>query len=86
LTHAGHAEKPEPGRTDGAEPRDRLDFIFSRGLNIVDSVIRGCSPEGLDEPGFVDVGGRCEHIPNQRHNRFPSDHQLVETVFACPED
>lgn len=86
LTHAGHEEKPEPGRTDGAEPRDRLDFIFSRGLQIVDSVIRGASAEGLDEPGFVDVGGRCEHIPNQRQNRFPSDHQLVETVFTCPED
>lgn len=86
LTHAGHAVKPEPGRTDGAEPRDRLDFIFSRGLSIVDSVIRGCSAEGLVEPGFVDVGGRCEHIPHQRCNRFPSDHQLVETVFACPED
>lgn len=86
LTHAGHEVKPEPGRTDGAEPRDRIDFIFSRGLKIVDSVIRGCSAEGTSESGFVDVGGRCEHIPNQRQNRFPSDHQLVETTFACPED
>ena len=82
LTRAGHEEKPEPGRTDGAEPRDRIDFIFSRGLDIVDSVIRGCSAEGLVEDGFVDVGGRCELIPNQRQNRFPSDHQLVETRFA----
>ena len=82
LTHAGHEEKPEPGRADGAEPRDRIDFIFSRGLDIVDSVMRGCSAEGLTEDGFVDVGGRCELIPNQRQNRFPSDHQLVETRFT----
>ena len=84
LTHAGHEEKPEPGRTSGAEPRDRIDFIFSRGLEVVDSVMRGCSPEGLSEDGFVDVGGCCALIPNHRQNRFPSDHQLLETTFAYP--
>lgn len=81
-THAGHAVKPEPGRIDGAEPRDRIDFIFSRGLDVVDSLVRGCSPDGLVEAGFVDVGGHCDFIPNQRQNRFPSDHQLVEATFA----
>ena len=84
LTHAGHEVKPEPGRTDGAEPRDRIDFIFARGLEVVDSLMRGCSVDGLVEDGFVDVGGRCELIPNQRQNRFPSDHQLVETRFSFP--
>src|SRR5699024_9597040 len=63
LTHAGHEVKPEPGRTDGAEPRDRIDFIFARGLEVVDSLMRGCSVDGLVEDGFVDVGGRCELIP-----------------------
>ncbi|SMY11533.1 endonuclease/exonuclease/phosphatase family protein [Brevibacterium jeotgali] len=84
LTHAGHAQKPEDGRTDGAEPRDRIDFIFSRGLTVKDSVMRGCTAEGLVEPGFEDVGGACDLIPDHRGNRFPSDHQVVETRFAFP--
>ena len=84
VTHVGHAEKPEPGRTDHAEPRDRIDFIFSRGLDVRDSVMRGCTAEALTEPGFVDVEGPCSLIPDHRGNRFPSDHQLVETTFAFP--
>lgn len=84
LTHVGHAVKPEPGRTGHAEPRDRIDFIFSLGLDVVDSVMRGCTAESLHEPGFVDVQGRCSLIPDHRGNRFPSDHQLVETTFALP--
>lgn len=82
LGRAGHAEKPEPGRTDGAEPRDRIDFVFARGLDVVDAVMRGCTAEGLVEDGFEDVGGHCAHIPHQRQNRFPSDHQLVEARLA----
>lgn len=85
LTRAGHAESPEPGRAGGAEPRDRIDFIFVRGLDTVDSVMRGCTAEGLAQPGFADVGGRCAHIPEQRGNRFPSDHQMVEARLAFRE-
>jgi len=84
LTHAGHAQKPEPGRTGEAEPRDRIDFVFTRGLDVVDAVLRGCTAEGLVEPGFVDAQGPCAHIPDHRGNRFPSDHQLVETTLALP--
>ena len=84
LTHAGHAEKPEPGRTGDAEPRDRIDFVFTRGLRVIDAAMRGCTAEGLSEPGFIDVQGPCAHIPDHRGNRFPSDHQLVETTLALP--
>jgi endonuclease/exonuclease/phosphatase family metal-dependent hydrolase len=83
-TDTGDLPKPESGRTDGAEPRDRIDFIFARGLEVVTSVFRGCTAEGLVEDGFEDVGGRCLHIPDQRQNRFPSDHQMVETEFVLP--
>ncbi|MCT1551973.1 endonuclease/exonuclease/phosphatase family protein [Brevibacterium casei] len=76
----------EPLTVDGdaGEPRDRIDFIFSKGLDVVDAVVRGCVAEGEDYPdtGFVDVGGRCRLIPHQRDNRYPSDHQVVEARFA----
>lgn len=90
--------EPLPVDGVGGEPRDRIDFVFSRGLTVLDSVVRGCvasdEAAALDEvvasgvaaegraEGFVDVGGRCELIPHQRDNRFPSDHQLVEARFG----
>ncbi|MFE2657289.1 MULTISPECIES: endonuclease/exonuclease/phosphatase family protein [unclassified Brevibacterium] len=76
--------EPLPTGDGGGEPRDRIDFVFSRGLDVLDAVVRGCVAAGEEHPrsGFADVGGRCALIPGQRDNRFPSDHQLVETRFA----
>lgn len=63
------------------EPRDRIDFIFARGLKPVAARMIGGSPHPLNDESFVDFGGTCELIPNQKENAYPSDHMIFEAEF-----
>lgn len=63
------------------EPRDRIDFIFARGLKPVAARMIGGSPHPLDDESFVDFGGACQLIPNQKDNAYPSDHMIFEAKF-----
>ena len=60
------------------EPRDRIDFIFARGLKPVGARMIGGSPHPLNDESYVDFGGPCELIPNQKDNAYPSDHMIFE--------
>lgn len=67
------------------EPRDRIDFVFARGLAATAAVLRGADTG--DEPGpkpaFADIGGVCRQIPQHANNTYPSDHQLVEVKLGA---
>lgn len=63
------------------EPRDRIDFVFTKGFVAREAVIRGCTVEELTDPSFQDYGGKCELIPEHESNAYPSDHQIVEVVI-----
>jgi len=62
------------------EPRDRIDFIYVKGLAISAAHHLGGVVKGLplqDEPGFETFGSRNHEIPDHRENDFPSDHFAV---------
>lgn len=68
---------------EGKEPRDRIDFIFLDGFEVVSCDHLGGAADDLDAPadaGFRNFGGRTQHIPNQFDNAFPSDHLAVRAV------
>ena len=62
------------------EPFDRIDFFFTRGLEVESVRLIGATL-GRDAAGreewFEDFGGRCEAVPNQAENDFGSDHQAI---------
>jgi hypothetical protein len=65
------------------EPRDRIDFVFLKGFTAESADHLGGAADDADtaaDAGFVEYGGRCEHIPDQRGNAFPSDHLAVRAT------
>ncbi|MDZ5078693.1 endonuclease/exonuclease/phosphatase family protein [Nesterenkonia sp. HG001] len=96
YTDAFRAVHPDPVRTPGRswsqihtltdEPRDRIDFIYVRGLDVLAADHLGGAADGEDAPddqGFVEYGGVCRHIPDHEDNEFPSDHLAVRAVVAA---
>ncbi|MGJ8525694.1 hypothetical protein LMG33818_001441 [Halomonadaceae bacterium LMG 33818] len=62
------------------EPRDRIDFIYVKGLMISAAHHLGGVVEGSplqNELGFEAFGSRNHEIPDHRKNDFPSDHFAV---------
>ncbi|WP_258934606.1 hypothetical protein [Nesterenkonia pannonica] len=97
FTDAFRAVHPDPARAPGltwsqiesleTEPRDRIDFIFARGLNVVAADHLGGAADASDtaaDEGFCDYGGPARHIPDQRGNAFPSDHLAVRATLDRP--
>lgn len=69
------------------EPRDRIDFIFVKGLEVIDADQLGQAADDNDAPadeGLTVYPGPCAHIPNQRGNSFPSDHLAVRAIVQKP--
>lgn len=70
------------------EPRDRIDFIFVKGMEVVTADHLGGAADDADAPrdqGFTEYGGTSLHIPDQRGNSFPSDHLAVRAAVRHPE-
>ncbi|GAB3848462.1 endonuclease/exonuclease/phosphatase family protein [Nesterenkonia populi] len=85
---------PDPAQAPGltwsqiedpeTEPRDRIDFVFVRGLKVVSADHLGGAADDADapaDPGFTEYGGTAWHIPSQRQNAFPSDHLAVRAAL-----
>lgn len=101
LVDAGYADAfrtvhPDPRRAPGRswaqihtlddEPRDRIDFVYVRGLDVLAADHLGGAADAEDAPadeGFVEFGGVCRHIPDHQDNDFPSDHLAVRAVLAA---
>ncbi|WP_083277667.1 endonuclease/exonuclease/phosphatase family protein [Nesterenkonia sp. PF2B19] len=96
YTDAFRAVHPDPRLAPGRswaqihtladEPRDRIDFIYVRGLSVLAADHLGGAADGEDAPddqGFVEYGGVCRHIPGHEDNEFPSDHLAVRAVVAA---
>lgn len=65
-----------------AEPRDRIDFIYVRGLDVDQADHYGAAADDLDvdDHGLVHHPGPCDHIPDHAANAFPSDHLAVRAT------
>lgn len=63
------------------EPRDRIDFIFARGLTPVSARMIGGAPGELADESFVSTGGTNKLIPDHVENDYPSDHMMFEIEF-----
>lgn len=83
---------PDPGAAPGetwspievdAEPRDRIDFLFARGLAVVSAehALGEVETRPMVGAGVVRHPGPARQIPDQRGNAFPSDHAAVRAVF-----
>ncbi|GAB3194245.1 endonuclease/exonuclease/phosphatase family protein [Nesterenkonia suensis] len=95
YTDAFRAVHPDPARAPGRswsqihtlsdEPRDRIDFIYVRGLEVLAADHVGGAADDADagdDQGFVPYPGTCRHIPDHEDNEFPSDHLAVRAVVA----
>ena len=70
------------------EPRDRIDFVFIKNLDVYTALTRGAhvvgekgyaAPElGGTSPAFTPIGSSASLIPDQAGNEYPSDHNIVE--------
>ncbi|MGV0325366.1 endonuclease/exonuclease/phosphatase family protein [Corynebacterium confusum] len=73
------------------EPRDRIDFVFVKNLQVGDAVVRGVrvtetedypvpewQPESPQKQAFVALDEEAHLIPDHTGNTYPSDHQMVE--------
>lgn len=70
------------------EPRDRIDFVFIKNLDVHTALTRGAhvvgekgyaAPElGGTSPAFTPIGSSASLIPDQAGNEYPSDHNIVE--------
>lgn len=94
YTDAFRAVHPDPSRAPGltwsqiepreTEPRDRIDFIYVKGLEILAADHLGSAADATDtadDAGFSEYGGVTRHIPDQRSNTFPSDHLAVRATL-----
>lgn len=94
FTDAFRAANPDPAVASGltwsqiepleTEPRDRIDFVFAKGLEVVAADHLGGAADDVDapaDPAFTEYGGVAQHIPNQRGNAFPSDHLAVRATL-----
>ena len=99
YTDAFRTAYPDPAAAPGLtwsqieplekEPRDRIDFIFTKGLDVVLSDHLGGAADDADtaqDAGFTEYGGPRQHIPDQRSNAFPSDHLAVRATLRRPTD
>lgn len=61
------------------EPRDRIDFVFTRGFEVSDCWHLGqaTDPEAAADAGLRDTGGQAAYIPDHAENAFASDHLAV---------
>lgn len=62
------------------EPRDRIDFVFVDGLEVLNADHLGGAADDHDaaaDPGFREYGGTVRHIPDHADNTFASDHLAV---------
>ncbi|WP_120005946.1 endonuclease/exonuclease/phosphatase family protein [Nesterenkonia muleiensis] len=97
FTDAFRAVHPDPGASPGltwsqielreTEPRDRIDFIYVKGLEVVEADHLGGAADSADtreDAGFTEYGGICRHIPDHRNNAFPSDHLAVRATLRHP--
>lgn len=66
------------------EPFDRIDFFFTRGLEVDSIRIVGSSTDGFAADWFEDFGGRCEPVPDHADNAFGSDHQAILAQVRRP--
>ena len=66
------------------EPRDRIDFIFSRGMSTVQAHHMGEIPDPttVSDEGLYILPGECHYIPNHQNNAFASDHLLVHAKLS----
>ncbi|MBP2435416.1 endonuclease/exonuclease/phosphatase family protein [Microbacterium amylolyticum] len=98
LLDAGYADAfrdihPDPGAAPGLtwaqihtledEPRDRIDFIFTRGLTAVAADHYGSVIDDENRTGFTEHGGSNAYIPHHADNAFPSDHLAVRAALAA---
>lgn len=94
YTDAFRSVHPDPVQAPGLswsqietlenEPRDRIDFIFVLGMEVVTADHLGGAADDADasaDPGFTEYGGTARHIPDQRGNAFPSDHLAVRATL-----
>lgn len=97
YTDAFRSAHPDPAAAPGLtwsqieplekEPRDRIDFIFVKGLEVDVADHLGGAADDSDTPndsGFTEYGGTAEHTPGQRANAFPSDHLAVRAAVRMP--
>lgn len=97
FTDAFREAHPDPAEAPGltwsqiedpeTEPRDRIDFVFVRGFDVVGADNLGGAADDADapsDPSFTEYGGRAAHIPGQRQNAFPSDHLAVRAALRRP--
>lgn len=95
YTDAFRSVHPDPASAPGLtwsqiehlekEPRDRIDYIFVKGLQVDAADHLGGAADEADTPqdsGFTEYGGAADHIPAQRANAFPSDHLAVRATVA----
>ncbi|OUZ12850.1 hypothetical protein BHE97_00335 [Aeromicrobium sp. PE09-221] len=67
------------------EPRDRIDFIYVSGLEVVNADHHGSTPPGVDPgDGLSHHEGVCRLIPDHADNSFPSDHLAVRATVHPP--
>lgn len=94
FTDAFRASHPDPATAPGlswsqietleTEPRDRIDFIYVLGMEVVTADHLGGAADDSDAPadlGFTEYGGTARHIPDHRGNAFPSDHLAVRATL-----
>lgn len=60
------------------EPRDRIDFVFVRGLTVLEAATIGNAPGGLAETSFINCAVGDRSIPEHPDNAYPSDHLIVQ--------
>lgn len=68
------------------EPRDRIDFVFTKDFDVLSARIignapDGNAPDGRPDPTFASIGGVEKLIPHQAENAYPSDHLIVEVTL-----
>lgn len=98
YTDAFRSAHPDPVQAPGLswsqietlenEPRDRIDFIFVLGMEVISADHLGGAADDADapaDPGFTEYGGTAQHIPHQRENAFPSDHLAVRATIRNRE-